>query len=130
MSEHRPAANKLVERVNRVLLPMIVSSTKRNDHSDQDHCIADVGGHINSFVSKTTEFSPNQALCGYSLQFYNEGAIEIAKVTNNETWILPTEIREEICRRIIATQEKMKTWFDQKHYTALLRRNDVTQDFS
>ncbi len=122
-SVRHPAANGQVERVNRVLLPMIMSSTKKDDHSDWDHCIADVEKKISSFANKTTGFSPYQALYGYSPQFYDEDAIEIANVAKNETWIPPTVIREEIRSRIIAAQEKMKNWFDQKHYSGI--KNEV-----
>ncbi len=114
-----PATNGQVERVNRVLLPTIMSSTKRNDHSDWDHCIADVERKISSFANYWGFLHIRLYMDVAHTQFYDEDVIKIANVAKNEIWTSPTEIRDEIHSRIIAAQQKMKIWFDQKHYSGI-----------
>ena len=116
ISVRHPAANGQVERINRVLIPMIGATVQRPDETDWDISLNKVERDINSATNKSIGMSPYEALFGYLPSFENDNCQEITDRVNNEEWVPPAELRKLVFENIEKTQNEMKSRFDKKRF--------------
>ncbi|KAF8794774.1 Transposon Ty3-I Gag-Pol polyprotein like [Argiope bruennichi] len=111
-SSQRPQANGQVERINRILIPMISSSVQTESHKDWDKILPQVQRCINWSPSKSTGKPPFELLYGYTsvkLGYFPQDLLP----TSNE-YVKPTELQRGAQENIRVAQEKMKKNYD-KH---------------
>ncbi|XP_064463329.1 uncharacterized protein K02A2.6-like [Ornithodoros turicata] len=117
-SSRHSQANGQVERVNRVLEPIISTAIKRRDHKDWDAEIPSIERDLNNAVCKTTDKTPFETLHGYSLNFYDGRLHQLADERNDATWSDPRKLQKQAREKILEEQEHMKAHYDKRHYRA------------
>lgn len=118
-STRHPQANGQVERANRTIVPLLSIMTEDQVHWDDK--VPEVERHLNSAVNKTSEKSPFEALHGYRPRFTGGVLGSLSQAGN--AWTAPHEVQAQLRDTITAGQDRMKSYYDQRHYEGV--RYDV-----
>jgi len=109
-STRRPQANGQVERINSVILAMLMSRAGGEDQWDA--LLPKVQRQINNSESKVTRQTPFELLHGYRPRFELGRLRDLS--TTAEEWICPSELWEDARDEVIKSKQKVKTAYD-KH---------------
>jgi len=109
-STRRPQANGQVERINSVILAMLIS--KAGEEDQWDTLLSGVQRQINNSESKVTRHTPFELLHGYRPRFELGRLRDLS--TTAEEWLCPSELWEDARNEIVKQKEKVKTAYD-KH---------------
>lgn len=112
-STQHPQGNGMVERVNRTVLPVIMTSMTHPEHKDWDKKIKQCERNLNNVVNNTSGRTPFEMLHGYSPRF-NDGILRRLADEDAENWTAPEEVQAEARKRIEERQEQAKKYYDQK----------------
>lgn len=112
----RPAANGQVERINRVLIPMISASVKTESGRDWDKMLPEVQRCINWSPSKSTGKAPFELLFGYKPRKLDNFPNDL--LPTSEEYASPEVLQEEARNNIMKAQEVMKSAYDKHHCVA------------
>lgn len=107
-STRRPQANGQVERINSVVLSMLI--TQIEEHADWAQLLGEVQRQINNSESKVSCRTPFELLHGYRPRFFLGPLRELS--TTSEEWTCPAELWEEAKTAVEKSQEKTKKAFD------------------
>ena len=110
-SARHPQANGLVERVNRTLIPAMITAVNGENQHDWDQHIKNIEWDFNSSINKTTGEAPFVTLLGY-LPRKNSGGLRFL-TTDGEVYEPPKEVQEKVRQRIEEEQRKYKERYDQ-----------------
>jgi len=116
-STRRPQENGQVERINSVILAMLIS--RAGDEDQWDTLLPEVQRQINNSESKVTIRTPFELLHGYMPRFELGRLRDLS--TTTEEWVCPSELWEDARDQIVKSKEKVKEGFDkhrhnQTHY--------------
>lgn len=114
-----PRANGQVERVNRVLGPMLSKLSKPSDHSDWVKQLPKVEYALNNSVHSTTGFTPSMLLFGADQRgmIVDEMCEELDRKMQSEACDLMT-VRKRALQNIIKKQEANEKYFRESHKPA------------
>ncbi|KAK8772700.1 hypothetical protein V5799_024055 [Amblyomma americanum] len=88
-STRHPRANGQVERVNRTLVPTIMTTMDGNDQREWDIGLKGVEAFLNTSYNKSTGRTPLEVLFGYNPKFHDGVLREIAETEDNVAWTNP-----------------------------------------
>ncbi|KAK8784274.1 hypothetical protein V5799_009360 [Amblyomma americanum] len=114
-STRHPRANGQVERVNRTLVPTIMTTMDGNDQREWDIGLKGVEAFLNTSYNKSTGRTPFEVLFGYNPKFHDGVLREIAETEDNVAWTNPEQLQAEVRTRILDSQAKYKKRFDMRH---------------
>jgi len=115
-SPRHPQTNGQVERVNRILVPVVMATIEREDTRDWDKRLLDVERCLNNSVHRSMGKTPFEVIHGYRPEFHL-GALRLVEI-NGERWNPPQDLWEETKQRLMDEQEKSKAYYDARHYQA------------
>lgn len=115
-SAHHPRANGQVERVNRTLIPTIITTVEDPNHKDWDLKIKEVESYLNAAYNASTGTSPFKMLHGYQPRV-EDGLLRWLN-KENEEWEQPENLHESGREAIQHKQEKSSEYFDKSHFAA------------
>ncbi|KAK8779522.1 hypothetical protein V5799_019136, partial [Amblyomma americanum] len=125
-STRHPRANGQVERVNRTLVPTIMTTMDGNDQREWDIGLKGVEAFLNTSYNKSTGRTPFEVLYGYNPKFHDGALREIAETEDNVAWTNPEQLQAEVRTRILDSQAKYKKRFDMRHCSGdTLKAGDV-----
>ncbi|KAK8768371.1 hypothetical protein V5799_015163 [Amblyomma americanum] len=125
-STRHPRANGQVERVNRTLVPTIMTTIDGNDQREWDIRLKGVEAFLNTSYNKSTGRTPFEVLYGYNPKFHDGALREIAETEDNVAWTNPEQLNAEVRTRILDSQAKYKKRFDMRHCSGdTLKAGDV-----
>ncbi|KAK8779234.1 hypothetical protein V5799_019427 [Amblyomma americanum] len=125
-STRHPRANGQVERVNRTLVPTIMTTMDGNDQREWDIGLKSVEAFLNTSYNKSTGRTPFEVLYGYNPKFHDGALREIAETEDNVAWTNPEQLQAEVRTRILDSQAKYKKRFDMRHCSGdTLKAGDV-----
>ncbi|KAK8767927.1 hypothetical protein V5799_005292 [Amblyomma americanum] len=125
-STRHPRANGQVERVNRTLVPTIMTTMDGNDQREWDIGLKGVEAFLNTSYNKSTGRTPFEVLLGYNPKFHDGALREIAETEDNVAWTNPEQLQAEVRTRILDSQAKYKKRFDMRHCSGdTLKAGDV-----
>jgi transposase InsO family protein len=118
-SPRHPQGNGIVERVNRVLIPMIAIKISRPDLRDWDTLMAEVERDVNNSVNRVTGRTPFEIVYGFQPHFKGETPLErILKLTEQPKYKPSSALWETVRQRVAQEQAKIKEYYDRRHYKA------------
>lgn len=104
----------MVERVNRVLIPMLQSTYEEGQEDCWDEKIQDVERHLNLAGSKTTGRSPYETLHRYQPRFEEGRLSNLAVEVITDPLTTLSQIQDKVRDNILVKQQKMKEYADKK----------------
>ena len=114
ISVRRPQANRLVERMNRVIVPQIRIYCERKDQGDWDAKMTMIRRNINAGKNRSTGKTPFELVFGFQPEFDASALTSVWNEDDNQpvnhevAWV---EARE----RILESQSANKRYYDQRH---------------
>jgi len=111
-STRRPQANGQVERVNSVVISMLLTQVTKEDEWDQ--WLTTVQRQINNSESKVTRRTPFELLHGYQPRFTMGKTRGLSGTA--DTWCCPEELWEEAREALENSKGKMKADYDQHRH--------------
>lgn len=131
-----PQSNGQVERVNRVLIPLLSKLVDKSEGQQWYKILHEAEYALNNSVSKATGETPCRLLLGIDQRGKHSDEIkEYLQANVNENKVDLKQIREKSAEKIVAFQKYNKSYFDKKHKCAIqykegdyvmLRNFDVT----
>lgn len=112
----RPSANGQVERINRVLIPMISASVQTESGKDWDKVLPEVQRCINWSPSKSTGKPPFELLFGFKPSKLDNFPREL--LPTSDEYASPKLLQDEARSNVLKAQEIMKSTFDKRHCVA------------
>src|SRR5690606_9833504 len=104
------------ERVNRVLVPIIMATIERHDQRDWDRKVREVERCLNNSVHRAMQKTPFEVVYGYR-PIHHLGALRLVEI-DGEPWSPPEELWNEVRNRLQDEQDKSKLYYDKRHYKA------------
>lgn len=116
-STRHPQANGQVERVNRTVLPVIMTSKKDPLQHDWDDKLTQVECSLTNSVNETSGKTPFKMLHEYQPRFHNvalKRVVEIVEPSREG----PREMRERVRQCLVEEQKISKSAYDGRHIPA------------
>lgn len=131
-----PQSNGQIERVNRVLIPLLSKLVDKSEGQQWYKILHEAEYALNNSVSKATGETPCRLLLGIDQRGKHSDEIkEYLQANVNENKVDLKQIREKSAEKIVAFQKYNKSYFDKKHKCpiqykegdyVMLRNFDVT----
>lgn len=113
-STANPRANGQVERVNRMLKPILASLCQKEDCRDWEEKLQLAAKAINSRVNSSSGKTPMEVMFGFRPRTEIDPAMAIVIDNDNEVETEIESVREEALEKIKQSQLKQKQYFDKR----------------
>jgi ribosomal protein L21E len=118
-SPRHPQANGMVERVNRILIPMISIRIQRSDQKDWDLGILEVERDLNNSQNRVTGRTPFEIVHGFRPVFQHEAPLhKLSEFAERTRYVPPPETWDKVRKRVSDEQARIKKYYDRRHFKA------------
>lgn len=116
IATHSPQSNGQIERINRVIVPMLAKECNANTTSDWDKYLTKVEFALNNTVNRSTGFTPSVLLFGRNQKGeFCDRVREYLQDTLGKKQGCLKEIRQHAIENTEKNQLRNKTYYDRRH---------------